>query len=94
MKLKNARILLTGASGGLGHELASQLSAAGASLLLAGRARSWRGVLAGAAITLLSLTPIVIGLAAIPMLDEALTSWLMGGLLLVSLGAYLASQRA
>jgi NAD(P)-dependent dehydrogenase (short-subunit alcohol dehydrogenase family) len=26
MQLKNARILLTGASGGLGHELASQLS--------------------------------------------------------------------
>ena len=46
------------------------------------------------AAALLSLTPIVIGLAAIPMLDEALTSWLMGGLLLVSLGAYLASQRA
>ena len=40
MKLKNARILLTGASGGLGHELASQLSAAGASLLLAGRAEA------------------------------------------------------
>ena len=37
MQLKNARILLTGASGGLGHELASQLSAAGAALLLAGR---------------------------------------------------------
>jgi NAD(P)-dependent dehydrogenase (short-subunit alcohol dehydrogenase family) len=26
MQLKNARILLTGASGGLGHELASQLT--------------------------------------------------------------------
>ncbi len=38
MQLSNARILLTGASGGLGHELARQLSAAGASLLLAGRA--------------------------------------------------------
>ena len=37
MQLKNARILLTGASGGLGHELASQLSTAGAALLLAGR---------------------------------------------------------
>ena len=40
MQLKNARILLTGASGGLGQELASQLSAAGASLLLAGRAEA------------------------------------------------------
>ena len=40
MKLKNARILLTGATGGLGHELANQLSAAGASLLLAGRAET------------------------------------------------------
>lgn len=37
MKLQNARILLTGAAGGLGHELALQLHAAGASLLLAGR---------------------------------------------------------
>ena len=37
MKLENARVLLTGAAGGLGSELARQLSAAGASLLLAGR---------------------------------------------------------
>lgn len=37
MQLKNARILLTGATGGLGQELARQLSAAGAQLLLAGR---------------------------------------------------------
>lgn len=37
MKLENARILLTGAAGGLGAELAKQLHAAGASLLLAGR---------------------------------------------------------
>jgi short-subunit dehydrogenase len=37
MKLENARILLTGAAGGLGHELAKQLHASGASLLLAGR---------------------------------------------------------
>ena len=37
MQLKNARILLTGAGGGLGQELARQLSAAGATLLLAGR---------------------------------------------------------
>ena len=37
MKLENARILLTGAAGGLGHELARQLAESGASLLLAGR---------------------------------------------------------
>ena len=37
MQLRNARILLTGAGGGLGQELARQLHAAGASLLLAGR---------------------------------------------------------
>lgn len=37
MQLGNARILLTGAGGGLGQELARQLHAAGASLLLAGR---------------------------------------------------------
>lgn len=37
MKLENARILLTGAAGGLGHELARQLHESGASLLLAGR---------------------------------------------------------
>ncbi|WP_263768515.1 SDR family oxidoreductase [Propionivibrio soli] len=37
MQLTHARILLTGASGGLGYELARQLSGAGAALLLAGR---------------------------------------------------------
>lgn len=37
MQLKNTRILLTGASGGLGRELARQLAAAGAKILLAGR---------------------------------------------------------
>lgn len=37
MQLENARILLTGAGGGLGQELARQLHAAGANLLLAGR---------------------------------------------------------
>lgn len=37
MQLKNARILLTGATGGLGQELARQLSEAGAALLLSGR---------------------------------------------------------
>jgi short-subunit dehydrogenase len=44
MQLNNARILLTGATGGLGQELARQLAAAGAALLLAGRDASanWR----------------------------------------------------
>ena len=37
MLLKDARILLTGASGGLGQELARQLAAQGAALLLTGR---------------------------------------------------------
>jgi len=37
MELNNARILLTGATGGLGQALAQALSAAGATLLLAGR---------------------------------------------------------
>ena len=37
MKLENARILLTGATGGLGHELACQLNESGAAVLLAGR---------------------------------------------------------
>ena len=37
MQLNNARILLTGASGGLGQALARELAAAGAKLLLAGR---------------------------------------------------------
>ena len=37
MKLENARILLTGATGGLGHELARQLAGSGAAVLLAGR---------------------------------------------------------
>lgn len=45
------------------------------------------------AAALLSLAPIVIGLAAIPLLDEALTGWLLSGLVMVSLGAYLASRR-
>ena len=37
MQLNNARILLTGATGGLGQELARQLAEAGAKVLLAGR---------------------------------------------------------
>jgi short-subunit dehydrogenase len=37
MQLNHARILLTGATGGLGHALATQLASAGAKLLLVGR---------------------------------------------------------
>ena len=37
MQLRNARILLTGASGGIGQALVEQLCAAGARLLLVGR---------------------------------------------------------
>ena len=37
MQMNNARILLTGATGGLGQELAAQMAASGARLLLAGR---------------------------------------------------------
>ena len=37
MQLKAARILLTGASGGLGNALARELAEAGAALLLTGR---------------------------------------------------------
>lgn len=37
MQLKQARILLTGASGGLGQDLARELAGAGAAVLLAGR---------------------------------------------------------
>ena len=37
MNLASARILLTGASGGLGGALAQKLAASGAALLLAGR---------------------------------------------------------
>lgn len=40
MNLNNARILLTGACGGLGQELAVQLAGTGAKLLLAGRDRA------------------------------------------------------
>lgn len=48
MRLSEARILLTGATGGLGRELALQLSAAGAKLLLAGRDGARLAELAGA----------------------------------------------
>ena len=39
---------------------------------------------------LLALVPIIIGLVAVPLLDEPLTVWLMAGLVLVSLGAFVA----
>lgn len=42
---------------------------------------------------LLAMVPILIGLAAVPLLDEPLTGWLMSGLVLVSLGAIIASRQ-
>lgn len=47
MQLNATRILLTGASGGLGAQLARQLAGAGAAVLLAGRDALRLGVLAG-----------------------------------------------
>jgi drug/metabolite transporter (DMT)-like permease len=41
---------------------------------------------------LIALVPILAGLAAVPLLDEPLTLWLVAGLALVSSGAYLASR--
>ena len=40
----------------------------------------------------LALVPVTSGLLAVPLLDEALTGWLMSGLVFVSLGAYIASR--
>ena len=40
----------------------------------------------------LALVPIVTGLAAVPLLGEALTGWLMSGLVFVSLGSFVASR--
>lgn len=40
----------------------------------------------------LALVPIVTGLLAVPLLDEALTVWLLCGLIFVSLGAFIASR--
>ncbi len=40
----------------------------------------------------LALVPIVIGILAVPLLDEPLTPWLAGGIVLVSLGSYVASK--
>lgn len=40
----------------------------------------------------LALVPIVTGLLAVPLLDEALTVWLLSGLIFVSLGSFIASR--
>ncbi|MFZ4535545.1 DMT family transporter [Propionivibrio sp.] len=40
----------------------------------------------------LALVPIVTGIIAVPLLDEALTAWLLSGLFFVSLGSYIASR--
>ncbi len=40
----------------------------------------------------LALVPIVTGLVAVPLLDEALTIWLLSGLMFVSLGSFIASR--
>lgn len=41
---------------------------------------------------LLALVPVTAGILAVPLLDEALTGWLVSGLLFVSLGAFIASR--
>ena len=40
----------------------------------------------------LALVPIVIGVVAVPLLDEPLTPWLGSGIVFVSLGSYVASK--
>lgn len=40
----------------------------------------------------LALVPVVIGILAVPLLDEPLTPWLGSGIVLVSLGSYVASK--
>lgn len=42
----------------------------------------------------LALVPILSGVLAVPLLDEALTAWLLSGLVFVSLGSYIASRSA
>ena len=39
---------------------------------------------------LIALNPVIAGVAAVPLLGEPLTGWLLAGLLGVSLGAYLS----
>lgn len=41
---------------------------------------------------LTALVPIMAGIAAVPLLDEPLTGWLIAGLIFVSAGAYFASR--
>ncbi len=41
-----------------------------------------------------ALVPVLAGLAAVPLLDEPLSGWLIAGLALVSVGAYLSSRPA
>ncbi len=41
---------------------------------------------------LISLVPIIAGLAAVPLLDEPLSGWLIAGLALVSIGAFMAAR--
>ena len=40
----------------------------------------------------LAMVPIVTGIFAVPLLDEALTGWLLAGLVFVSLGSFIASR--
>ena len=40
----------------------------------------------------LALVPVVIGVLAVPLLDEPLTPWLGAGIVMVSLGSYVASK--
>jgi drug/metabolite transporter (DMT)-like permease len=40
----------------------------------------------------LALVPIVVGVCAVPLLNEALTPWLAAGVVFVSLGSYVASR--
>ena len=42
----------------------------------------------------LALVPVVIGVLAVPLLDEPLTPWLGSGIVFVSLGSYVASKTA
>ena len=41
---------------------------------------------------IVAIVPVVVGLAAVPLLGEPLTLWLIGGMVLVSGGAYLAAR--
>jgi drug/metabolite transporter (DMT)-like permease len=43
---------------------------------------------------LVALVPVMAGLGAVPLLGEPLTGWLIAGLTLVSLGAYLSARPA